>query len=67
MGYAKQIRHVHRSSGKTVFRLMGWIFLIFIGVMIGVRPARRSVLIFSGIFSVVVIWYLWIPASNDRD
>ncbi|MBP7936989.1 MAG: DUF4105 domain-containing protein [Phycisphaerae bacterium] len=32
-----------------------------------VRPRRRGVLVFVGVFALLVIWWLRIPPSNDRD
>jgi hypothetical protein len=43
------------------------IALVSAGTLLTVRPVGRSILIFLSVFAVVVVWFLLIPPSNDRD
>ena len=46
------------SSGFCVSMLAGLLFL---------RPWRRAIQGFVGIFVCVLVWWLFIPASSDRE
>jgi hypothetical protein len=41
--------------------------LTSLGILLTVRPAGRSILIFLCGFSLVILWFLSIPPSNNRD
>lgn len=60
---------VYYANLPEAFRLPAAVLVavVSLGVLLAVRPARRSVLIFLGFFSIIVCWFLLIPASNDRD
>ena len=38
-----------------------------VGVFLGIRPLRKAVLIFLAVFAVILIWWLLIPPSNNRN
>jgi hypothetical protein len=38
-----------------------------VGVFIAIRPFRKAVLIFLAAFAVVLVWWLLIPPSNNRN
>ena len=60
---------VYYSNLPEPFRLPGaiGIALVSLGALLMVRPAGRSILIFLSIFAMVVLGFLLIPPSNDRD
>ena len=60
---------IYYSNLPASFRLVGAIAycLVSLLVLVLVRPRRRAVMIFGGIFAVVLIWWLTIPPSNNRD
>ena len=39
----------------------------FLACLSCIRPRRRAVIVFIGIFAVVIMWWLTIPPSNARD
>jgi hypothetical protein len=60
---------VYYSNLPAGFRMPGAIgvALLSLGILLLVRPAGKSILIFSGMFALVIVWFLLIPPSNDRD
>jgi len=60
---------VYYSNLPEPLRLPGAIMvaLVSLGTLLMVRPAGRSISIFLCGFSIVVLWFLFIPPSNDRD
>jgi len=38
-----------------------------VGIFVGIRSFRKAVLVFLAAFFAIVIWWLWIPPSNNRD
>lgn len=60
---------VYYSNLPEGFRLPGAVLIamVSLGILLMVRPARRSVPVFLGVFGVIILWFLLIPASNDRD
>ena len=60
---------VYYSNLPEGLRLPGaiGIALVSLGTLLMVRPAGRSILIFLSGFAIVILWFLLIPASNDRD
>ena len=60
---------VYYSNLPEPLRLPGaiGIALVSLGALLMVRPAGRSILIFLSIFALVVLGFLLIPPSNDRD
>jgi hypothetical protein len=50
-----------RTGAAVIFLLVG------VGIFIVVRPFRKAVLIFIAVFAAVLVWWLLIPASNNRD
>jgi hypothetical protein len=60
---------VFYSNLPEPFRLPGaiGIVLVSLGTLLMVRPAGRSISIFLVVFSLVILWFLLIPPSNDRD
>ncbi len=38
-----------------------------VALLLFVRPRRRGLLAFVGLFTLVVVWWLMIPPSNERD
>ena len=53
--------HFLRTSGAVAFAA------VCAGVLLAVRPPRRAVLVFLAAFAAILIWWLLIPPSNDRD
>jgi hypothetical protein len=41
--------------------------LACIGIFLAVRPFRRAALVFFAVFCTVLVWWLLIPPSNNRD
>jgi hypothetical protein len=60
---------VYYSNLPEGLRLPGaiGIALISLGTLLMIRPAGRSILIFLSCFAIIIIWFLNIPASNDRN
>ncbi|MFH0997299.1 MAG: DUF4105 domain-containing protein [Pseudomonadota bacterium] len=60
---------VYYSNLPEPLRLPGaiGIALVSLGALLMVRPAGRSILFFLSIFAIVVLGFLLIPPSNDRD
>ncbi len=60
---------VYYSNLPEGLRLPGAIViaLFSLGTLVLVRPAGRSILIFLCGFAMIVIWFLMIPPSNNRD
>jgi hypothetical protein len=60
---------VYYSNLPVGLRLPGaiGIALFSLGTLVLVRPAGRSILFFLCGFAMVVIWFLMIPPSNNRD
>jgi hypothetical protein len=60
---------VYYSNLPEPLRLPGaiGIALVSLGTLLMVRPAGRSIMIFLSGFAIVVLWFLLIPPSNDRD
>ena len=60
---------VYYSNLPEGLRLPGAIViaLVSFGTLLVVHPAGRSILIFSCVFSIILLWFLSIPPSNDRD
>jgi len=60
---------VYYSNLPEPLRLPGAIVvaLVSLGTLLMVRPAGRSISIFLCGFSIVILWFLFIPPSNDRD
>lgn len=60
---------VYYSNLPVGLRLPGAIViaLFSLGTLLLVRPAGRSILIFLCGFATIVIWFLSIPPSNNRD
>ncbi len=60
---------VYYSNLPESLRLPGaiGIALVSLGTLLWVRPAGRSISIFLCVFSIIVLWFFFIPASNDRD
>jgi hypothetical protein len=60
---------VYYSNLPDGLRLPGAIgvALVSIGTLLKVRPAGRSISIFSCFFLFVILWFLSIPPSNNRD
>jgi len=67
MGWASLA--IYYSNLPESYRLIGAIGygLVSLLVLLGIRPPLRAVMAFLGIFVIVVIWWLAIPPSNDRD
>jgi len=64
-----EILAVYYSNLPEELRLPGaiGIALISLGTLLMVRPAGRSIMIFLSGFAIVILWFLLIPPSNDRD
>ncbi len=60
---------IYYSNLPESFRLVAAIAygLVSVLVLLSIRPLLRACLVFSGIFAIVLIWWLAIPPSNDRD
>lgn len=60
---------VYYSNLPEGLRLPGAIViaLVSLGTLLTVRPAGRSIMIFISVFAIVILWFLSIPPSNDRD
>jgi hypothetical protein len=60
---------VYYSNLPEPFRLPGaiGIALVSLGTLLMVRPAGRSIMIFISVFVIVILWFLSIPPSNDRN
>ena len=43
------------------------IALVSLGTLLVVHSTGRSILFFSCVFSIILLWFLFIPPSNDRD
>jgi hypothetical protein len=50
-----------RPIAATLLPIAGLALLVF------VKPRRRGLLLFLAAFALLVVWWLRIPASNDRD
>jgi hypothetical protein len=65
------------SIGAIYYSNLPWSFLrtgaaialpiICIAIFFAIKPFRNAVLVFLAVFAVVLIWWLLIPASNNRD
>lgn len=60
---------VYYSNLPEGLRMSGAIAiaLVSVGTLLMVRPASRAIAVFSGIFVIIVVWWLSIPPSNQRD
>ena len=60
---------VYYSNLPEAFRLPGAVFTAVFSVvtLLLIRPIEKSLLFFSCGFMIVLIWFLSIPPSNDRD
>jgi uncharacterized protein DUF4105 len=60
---------VYYSNLSPAGRLGGGILFALgsLAVLLYVRPWRRAVAVFLACFALVVVWWLAIPPSNDRD
>jgi len=41
--------------------------VVCIAIFFAIRPFRKAMLIFFAVFAAVLVWWLLIPASNNRD
>ncbi|NOT54454.1 MAG: DUF4105 domain-containing protein [Deltaproteobacteria bacterium] len=55
-------------SPASLRTILSWTFALgSIGVLLFLRPRRRAVVVFLTVFATVLLWWLWIPPSQDRD
>jgi len=59
--YYSNLSYAGRLGGSVLFALGS------VAVLLYVRPWRRAVAVFLACFAIVVVWWLAIPPSNDRD
>lgn len=59
--YSNLPSHLLRTAAAAAFPV------ICIVLFFAVRPFRKAGLIFCAVFAAIVVWWLLIPPSNDRD
>ncbi len=60
---------IYYSNLPALARLVCAILFVLgsLAVLLLVRPRRRAVTVFFAVFALVLLWWLAIPPSNDRD